>query len=178
VTSVFISAPFAVIVTLKIPKSVSLVAANCMQSLFISFRNRLCSGASMNSSHRLSIRISSPNSVRPSGGSARKLAPTRLAESLESRMRDEQAACEYRPAAAAVGHTMENLIALKEPSVRGIGIPQDLIREEKPLGWIRLCFGHDGTSECSLVFASDHMTATFLCQARTDEQCVLVHVDK
>ena len=32
VTSVFISAPFAVIVALKIPKSVSLVAANCMQS--------------------------------------------------------------------------------------------------------------------------------------------------
>lgn len=32
VTSVFISAPFAVVVALKIPKSFSLVAANCMQS--------------------------------------------------------------------------------------------------------------------------------------------------
>jgi uncharacterized membrane protein len=32
VTSVFLSAPFAVVVALKIPKSFSLVAANCMQS--------------------------------------------------------------------------------------------------------------------------------------------------
>ena len=32
VTSVFISAPFAVVVAMKIPKSFSLVAANCMQS--------------------------------------------------------------------------------------------------------------------------------------------------
>lgn len=32
VTSVFLSAPFAVIVAIKIPKSFSLVAANCMQS--------------------------------------------------------------------------------------------------------------------------------------------------
>ena len=32
VTSVFISAPFAVIVAMKIPKSFSLMAANCMQS--------------------------------------------------------------------------------------------------------------------------------------------------
>ena len=32
VTSVFISAPFAVIVALRIPKSFSLIAANCMQS--------------------------------------------------------------------------------------------------------------------------------------------------
>jgi len=32
VTSVFISAPFAVIVAMKIPKSFSLVVANCMQS--------------------------------------------------------------------------------------------------------------------------------------------------
>lgn len=32
VTSVFISAPFAVVVALKIPKSFSLIAANCMQS--------------------------------------------------------------------------------------------------------------------------------------------------
>jgi len=32
VTSVFISAPFAVVVAVKIPKSFSLVAANCMQS--------------------------------------------------------------------------------------------------------------------------------------------------
>lgn len=31
-TSVFISAPFAIVVALKIPKSFSLVAANCMQS--------------------------------------------------------------------------------------------------------------------------------------------------
>ncbi len=33
VTSVFISAPFAVIVAFKIPKPVSVIAANCMQSL-------------------------------------------------------------------------------------------------------------------------------------------------
>ena len=33
VTSVFISAPFAVVVALKIPKPFSVVAANCMQSL-------------------------------------------------------------------------------------------------------------------------------------------------
>lgn len=33
VTSVFISAPFAVVVALKIPKPISVVAANCMQSL-------------------------------------------------------------------------------------------------------------------------------------------------
>ena len=33
VTSVFISAPFAVVVALKIPKTFSVVAANCMQSL-------------------------------------------------------------------------------------------------------------------------------------------------
>jgi uncharacterized membrane protein len=33
VTSVFISAPFAVVVALKIPKPVSVVAANCTQSL-------------------------------------------------------------------------------------------------------------------------------------------------
>ena len=33
VTSVFISAPFAVVVALKIPKPVSVIAANCMQSL-------------------------------------------------------------------------------------------------------------------------------------------------
>jgi uncharacterized membrane protein len=33
VTSVFISAPFAVIVALKIPKPVSVIAANCTQSL-------------------------------------------------------------------------------------------------------------------------------------------------
>ena len=33
VTSVFISAPFAVLVAIKIPKSFSLVTANCMQSL-------------------------------------------------------------------------------------------------------------------------------------------------
>ena len=32
VTGVFISAPFAVVVALKIPKSFSLIAANCMQS--------------------------------------------------------------------------------------------------------------------------------------------------
>jgi uncharacterized membrane protein len=32
VTSVFISAPFAVLVAIKIPTSFSLVAANCMQS--------------------------------------------------------------------------------------------------------------------------------------------------
>lgn len=33
VTSVFISAPFAVVVALKIPKPVSVIAANCVQSL-------------------------------------------------------------------------------------------------------------------------------------------------
>jgi len=33
VTSVFISAPFAVVVALKIPKPFSVVAANCVQSL-------------------------------------------------------------------------------------------------------------------------------------------------
>lgn len=33
VTSVFISAPFAVVIALKIPKPFSVVAANCMQSL-------------------------------------------------------------------------------------------------------------------------------------------------
>ena len=85
---------------------------------------------------------------------------------------------EYRPATAAVGHTMENLIALKEPSVSGIGIPQDLISEEKPCSWSRLCFGHDGTYECSLAFANDHMAAAFWCQARTHEQCVLVRLDE
>jgi uncharacterized membrane protein len=33
VTSVFIAAPFAIVVTLKIPKPVSVIAANCTQSL-------------------------------------------------------------------------------------------------------------------------------------------------
>jgi uncharacterized membrane protein len=33
VTSVFISAPFAIVVALKIPKPVSVIAANCMQAL-------------------------------------------------------------------------------------------------------------------------------------------------
>lgn len=49
---------------------------------------------------------------------------------------------EYRPSTATVRHTMKNLIVLQEWSISGIGIPQDLIREEKPGGWRRLRFGH------------------------------------
>ena len=49
---------------------------------------------------------------------------------------------EYRPATAAVGHTMKNLIVLEESSISGIGILPDLIREDQPCGRSRLRCGH------------------------------------
>lgn len=49
---------------------------------------------------------------------------------------------EYSPATASVVHMMNNLVIFEEPSVGGIRVFQDLIREEKLRGESRLRFRH------------------------------------
>src|SRR6266851_10169419 len=61
--------------------------------LFISLRSRLCSGASRNRSPKPSMCASSANSACLSEGSTRNIAPARLAESLGSRIKEQQSAC-------------------------------------------------------------------------------------